>query len=386
MRGLWSTLGLVVVLAGLGGYIYFVDSKRPASTGVEGEPARAKFFTVEADKVNEIKLTYKGQTTLVRKSDGGWKMIEPVAVDADPPEVIGMAQAISNIESVREVVDNPSDLKQFGLAEPQIAVEWKAEGGAAGSFKLGNKNPTQSDIYAIKGGDTKVVLVSSFQESSFNKEPFALRDKKILKFDRDKADSLSLVKGASAIELSRAGSATVSLLLGKDTPEGDVYAKDASRPIVFTVEKALADDVSQAPAAFRSKDVFAFRAFTGTRLEIAKGGQTFVFERRKGPEKDAVEKWVQVQPAKNVEEAKIEDLVGKVATLRAESFVDALPAGATELARIQTAFDEGRKKESVVLHQAGADYYAVRDGDAGAAKLIAPAVTDAVAALEATQK
>ena len=31
MRGLTSTLLLVVVLAGLGGYIYFVDSKRPAS-------------------------------------------------------------------------------------------------------------------------------------------------------------------------------------------------------------------------------------------------------------------------------------------------------------------------------------------------------------------
>jgi hypothetical protein len=183
-----------------------------------------------------------------------------------------------------------------------------------------------------------------------------------------------------------AGSATAELLLGKETPEGDVYAKDASRPIVFTVEKALADDVSRTPADFRTKDVFAFRAFTGTRLEIARAGQTFVFERKKGPEKDAVEKWVQAQPAKTVDEAKIEDLVGKVATLRAESFVDALPAGATELARIQTAFDEGRKKESVVLHQAGSDYYAVRDGDAGAAKLLAPAVTDVVAALDATQK
>ena len=117
-----------------------------------------------------------------------------------------MAQAISNIESVREVVDNPSDLKQFGLAEPQIAVEWKAEGGASGSFTLGSKNPTQSEIYAMKGGENKVFLVSSFQESSFNREPFALRDKKILKFDRDKADSLVLAKGGNAVELARAGS------------------------------------------------------------------------------------------------------------------------------------------------------------------------------------
>ena len=39
-----------------------------------------------------------------------------------------------------------------------------------------------------------------------------------------------------------------------------------------------------------------------------------------------------------------------------------------------------------MIHQAGSDYYAVRAGEAGAAKLIAPAVGDVVTALEATQK
>jgi hypothetical protein len=183
-----------------------------------------------------------------------------------------------------------------------------------------------------------------------------------------------------------AGSATAELLLGKPTPEGDVYAKDASRTLVFTIEKSLADDLSRQPADFRTKDLFAFRPFTGTRLEIAHGGKSYVFERKKGPEKDAVEKWVAVQPAKAVDEAKIEELVGKVATLRAESFVDALPAGAVEFAKIQTAFDSGKKRETVVIHQAGPDYFGVREGDAGAAKLIAPAVTDIVTALDATQK
>ena len=47
-------------------------------------------------------------------------------------------------------------------------------------------------------------LVSSFQETSFNKKPFDLRDKKILKFDRDKADALiAIARGPSSIELAR---------------------------------------------------------------------------------------------------------------------------------------------------------------------------------------
>jgi hypothetical protein len=119
-----------------------------------------------------------------------------------------------------------------------------------------------------------------------------------------------------------AGSTVAEILLGKATAEGDVYAKDASRSIVFTIEKPLADDLARNPGDFRSKDVFAFRAFTGTRLEITRTGKAIAFERKKGPEKDAVMKWVAVAPAPAADEAKIEDLVSKVATLRAESFVD----------------------------------------------------------------
>ena len=206
MRGLTSTLVLVVVLAGLGAYIYFVDSKRPAASADGSSATKEKVFTVEADKINELRITYQGESSLLRKADGGWKMIEPAQIDADPPEAIGVATALTNVEIVRVVDENATNLEQFGLANPQITVAFKADGGAAGTLKLGNKNATQGEIYAVKNDEKRVFLVSSFQETSFNRKPFDLRDKKILKFDRDKADSLVLAKGASSIELSRSGS------------------------------------------------------------------------------------------------------------------------------------------------------------------------------------
>ena len=110
--------------------------------------------------------------------------------------------------------------------------------------------------------------------------------------------------------------------------------RTSSRPLVFTVEKALADDLSRQAADYRMKDVFGFRAYTGTRLEVTRAGSTTIFEKKKGPEKDAVEKWTLVQPAKAVDDTKVEDLATKVAALRGESFVDALPAGAVESVRI----------------------------------------------------
>ena len=66
MRGLTSTILLIVVLAGLGGYIYFVDSKRPASSAT-GEAPKEKVYSVETDKIDEIKITAGGETALLQE-------------------------------------------------------------------------------------------------------------------------------------------------------------------------------------------------------------------------------------------------------------------------------------------------------------------------------
>ena len=151
MRGLTSTIILVLVLAGLGGYIYFVDSKRPEQ-GLDGGSEKAKVFALETDKISEVKLTYNGETSLLRKSDSGWAMVEPVPTEADPAEAISLVQALVNLELVRVLDENPGDLAPFGLAEPPIAVEFKGA-GVSGSLKLGRKNPSQGEIYAQKNGE-----------------------------------------------------------------------------------------------------------------------------------------------------------------------------------------------------------------------------------------
>ena len=135
MRGLTSTLILVVVLAGLGAYIYFVDSKRPAASADGSSAEKEKVFTAEVDKINEVRVTYQGQSTLLKKSESGWKLVEPAQVDADPTEAIGVATALTNVDIVRVVDENATNLEQFGLANPNITVEYKAEGGGSGTLR-----------------------------------------------------------------------------------------------------------------------------------------------------------------------------------------------------------------------------------------------------------
>ena len=96
MRGFWSNLALVLVLVGLGAYIYFVESKKPA-TGTS--PNEKVFAGVEAGQVNELRLTANGQTTVLVKKDAGWQMTEPEATDADTTEASSLATNIALVEN-----------------------------------------------------------------------------------------------------------------------------------------------------------------------------------------------------------------------------------------------------------------------------------------------
>jgi hypothetical protein len=445
MRGLTSTLILVLVLAGLGGYIYFVDNKR-TDTGIDGGAAKSKVFTVEADKIDEVRLTYNGESSLLRKTDGAWKMIEPVAADADTTEASGLANSIANLELNRPLDDNPKDLAAYGLAKPQMEVSFKA-GTVTGQFAIGDKTPTMGDMYAMKPGDKKVFLISSFQESNFNRKPFDLRDKRILKFDRDKADSLTLMRGTESLELARSGSdwkvvkpvaarsdysgiegllsrlsssnmskliednaadlkkygldkpaqtitigtgsARTVLLVGK-TENNDTYAKDNSRPAVFTLDTTLGDDLKKNFSEYRKKEFFEFRSFSVDRMHIvgaAPGGpKIYDFEKTKAAKPGDPDVW-KVTPqggtAHNVEQAAMDDLLTKLSGLKAESFVDAKTKTGLDKPEVvvETSYDAG-KFERVRIGKVGIDAFGARDGEAGAGKIATTAMADMLKALD----
>src|SRR5439155_2674865 len=68
------------------------------------------------------------------------------------------------------------------------------------------------------------------------------------------------------------GSARATLQLGAKAEDNTVYARDASRPVVMTVESALADDMKKGADEYRRKDVFEFRPFNATHIEFTGNG------------------------------------------------------------------------------------------------------------------
>ena len=101
MRGMRSTLVLLVVALALGAYIYFVESDRPPS----GTPdALEAVFDVDSDDIDSLSVTAgNGDRTVIEKDGDRWRIVEPFPVNVDVTEVVSLSSSLANLEMQRVV-------------------------------------------------------------------------------------------------------------------------------------------------------------------------------------------------------------------------------------------------------------------------------------------
>jgi hypothetical protein len=420
MRGLRSTIILLVVLAGLVGYIYFVDAKKPAG----GSETKEKVFAnLTADNVEELQFkSADGQTSRVKKTGDQWKLVEPVTADADTTEVSSVATSLASLDINRVVDENGGNLKEYGLDPARIDVGFRLKGQKdLRHLLVGERTPTGNDLYARLPDQKRVFLINSFNDSTFNKNTFALRDKKILKVDREKVDGLELDADSSAYQFSRSGTdwkivkpiaaradfgqlegiverlgsaqmqalvadsdsdlkkygldkptaiftissggMRTSLTLGK-TENAVVYAKDSTRPMIFTVAPTIKTDVVKDLSDYRRKDLFDGRSFSANHIELRRGAEVMTFEKKSQNGKDTWQR-----DGKAVDTMKMEDMLGRVTGLRAQSFDMAANAALKMPALVVTLTYDQNKMETVTFARSGSDALAARMDEPGTAKL-----------------
>ena len=435
MKGLRSFLVLLVIAAALGVYLFYDSHREPG----DDKKQEKVFADAKSDKIDQVTVkSVAGDKTTVQKQANGWQVTQPAPVAADEAELSGITSNLASLEVQRVVDDQPADVKQYGLDPARIEVAFKQDGKER-TLLLGQKTPTGTDIYAKTPDKPRVFLVSSFLETTFNKSSFDLRDKTILKIDREKVDRMEIetpdhtlkvakqgadwritspvdaradfgavegiigrlnttpMKSAIPVDARNlpeygmdkpaatvrvmSGSATATLLIGKSAGEGVVYAEDPSRPLVFTVESGLFDELKKPAGDFRVKDLFDSRSFNTARLEVVRSGQTITFEKEKGKDE-----WKQVTPApKPADAAKVEALLTALTSARATSFVETIAGTGLEAPEltVSVAYDEGQKHEKVSFGRKGTDVFARREGDAAAAKIETTALDGIIKALDA---
>jgi len=433
-----STLLLLAVALGLGAYIWFVEMKRDPS---DDEPPKDRVFT-GLDAANITLLTVRasnGDVTTLERQDVGWRMTAPVAARADAPEVSGVTSNLASLDISRVVDEAPADLAPFGLAEPRLSIAFTTETGQQ-TLLVGERTATGGDLYAKLEGQSRVFLIPSWLESSLDRTTFQFRDKSIVELDRTKVERLSIIGVPGTIELQRdgdrwrllqplkaradagavdtlltrlasgemqaivaeepatldvyglrppkttvtaaGGGATLAqVLIGSDSDETAVHARDGSRPMVFTVDTTLAADLQRPVDAYRSKSLFDSEATSAARIRVTRGDATRVFERMTGSDAAAAPAWRQTEPRADAPADRLSEFASRLQTVRAESWEARLPTGATPLATISVEGSAGTP-ETVRLFRSGDGVFAVRDDEPGAARLALSTIDDLLRLLD----
>src|ERR1051326_8437291 len=208
MRGLKTTIALVVVLGGLLAYIYFVTWKQPEGGATASDTKTEKVFAgLQSDKIAEIHVhSESGDSTVLKKDKDGWKIAEPIATAAQDSEASGIANALSRVEVARVIDENPASLVDYGLGAPRVEIQFKAEGDKDfRTLLIGQKTPTGANLFAKKGNEKRVFTIPSFQEQTFNRSTFDLRDKSVVKLERDKVDHVEITADNKTLELAKSG-------------------------------------------------------------------------------------------------------------------------------------------------------------------------------------
>jgi hypothetical protein len=421
VRGLTSTVVLGVALVVLATYIVLVDSRTPVGNDASGPPV----FELSVDEILEITVTaLDGSVSRLHRDNDAWRLVEPMETKADAAAVSSIAGSLASLEVQRVVAEESSELQQYALEPPRLEIAFRTEETGVQRLQIGGATPAGDNLYARLADEGAVFLISSFLEGTFNRTPFDLRDKRVLVFDAAATDSFSVISADTTRQFTREAGvwsiaapvetrgdhaaidalltslssarmqatiaeapedlaaygldaptltattltdgAAATLLFGIADDSGTVYAKDMSRPVIFTVPASLVDGLVPALVDLRNRNVFDIRASTAERLEILRDGETVVIERATVDAEEAL--W------RNAEGAEVatdlaDTVLTALANLRASVFQDEPHAALERPALTVTARFDGGRSETVTFAQEGDDVFVRRADEPGSVRL-----------------
>lgn len=306
-----NTLLLLLVLIGLGGYVYWVELPQ-----VEKEEKKEKLVEFDTASVTEIVLTAPDREVVLVKGADGWRLTKPIEGEADEVTVKGILSALSSAEVKKALDDEVADLAPFGLDQPNTTIAMKAGDRALPVIRIGKATPVGNSAYALRGDGGKVLLTTSAVRAGVDKNLKELRNKGILKFTDDavrkvevvapEGRSLTLEKEgeqwriaapaaypadatamrsylstlralratdfadgadlaayglaapATSVTVTLADGGQQTLLVGGSNDKKEVWVKTAASPVVYTVGEWVGRDLAKPVADFRDKSVLAF--------------------------------------------------------------------------------------------------------------------------------
>ncbi|HEX2224798.1 MAG TPA: DUF4340 domain-containing protein [Thermoanaerobaculia bacterium] len=215
-----TLLILLVVVLGLGAFIWFYERDLPSSE--EREELAKKILPVEKAEIQAVTLEFDGQQVALERveappapkeeeekedAEGGsedafgegedpeagpdsgeWRMTRPLQARADAFAVDGFLESLTNLQKTRTL--EGAVPAEVGLDKPQAVVRLRLKSGEERVLRIGAAVPTGGALIAQAGDTTAVVSDTILPE--IRREPGTWRDRRLFTADREDVQSVRL--------------------------------------------------------------------------------------------------------------------------------------------------------------------------------------------------
>jgi hypothetical protein len=207
-----TLLVLLVVVLGLGAFIWFYERKLPSSD--ERADLAKKAVPVKKEEVEAVTLESAAGTVVLERFEEGkdekvakdskddegaegqpeseWRLSRPMQARADAFAVDGLLDALTGLEKTRTIEE--VDRAATGLDKPRATVRLRTADGET-VLRLGAEVPTGGSLIAAVDGRGGAYVVSDTILSQIDREPGSWRDTQLFRASRDAVSRVTLSGG-----------------------------------------------------------------------------------------------------------------------------------------------------------------------------------------------
>lgn len=174
------------------------------------QPKDDQVQRVEVDRPGKRKMVFERveSTEPTPRGVENWRVVEPLAVPADGYKVMGLARALTSLQSRSQFEAGAKDqptAAEAGLEPPTATIALKDKEGKEYKLEIGKKVTMSSDTYVRVAGQKLIQVVSRDLQPQVMKDLKEYRSLRLLQFSLDDAVSIQETYEGKTYDLSRTG-------------------------------------------------------------------------------------------------------------------------------------------------------------------------------------
>lgn len=207
-------------------------------------------LTFTPSDVHDLQMTIGAApaVTLQRQEGETWRLTAPVNAKADDQQVKGLLQRLRDVKVQAFLAEEATDLASYGLEQP--AAQFVVRHGqhqTEETLLLGNLDAERKGVYAKRSDAARVFLLPQDFWDNLPKTATGLRDKTLLKFERDHVARLERHTPGETLLITQTGQRQYAI----EQPKAVAGDGDAIYSLLWDVrELKIKEFVAEAPATY----------------------------------------------------------------------------------------------------------------------------------------